>query len=440
MMLRITVAAILIFAGAAALEAQSLPPITNQDVIDMVSVQLSANAITTVIESSTPAFDFSDREVTRLKSAGVSDALLAAMRRVAAQASAGAPATAVTAAETSGTDTTLTNRSIVAMVAAGLADDVIVAAIQAAETVSLQTDASALVALQRQGVSSPVLKAMIEARRLESARKKGESPDAHDSAAGARALPDKTSTTLAAEVRQLEQQLADLQRQREQLAADVRRADNSGKLGSFGCDKSSVLGAVNCLSADLNGRLVASGTARLAQLDTQITDLQSRLSALRIAAARDPGAMSLLLEPAVGTEAREKTDYRTTTGDAGKLYFYRRSGMLMSSFNPTVVCDGEELALIAKNRFFEVALSPGRHSCSLVGKSVVQEPREIVMNAGERQFFRVTYQGTSYGFLERIDPTSAREELAQLKPRPTQVRDIRSGKASSVTLSAALKP
>ncbi len=62
------------------------PPLTNDDVIQMVKASLSEDLILAQLRASRTAFDLSVAEVIRLSTAGVSDTLIAAMRKPATAA------------------------------------------------------------------------------------------------------------------------------------------------------------------------------------------------------------------------------------------------------------------------------------------------------------------------------------------------------------------
>lgn len=284
-MLRMAAAAIsvLIFSIAVG-QAQILPPMTNDEVIQMVSAHIPDDAILAAINSSVPAFDFSVSEVQRLNGVGVSNALIGAMRRAAAKV---APAGDAKPGSNSAPDGTLTNSSIVAMVAAGLRDDVIIATIANAKEVRFETDWRSLIALQQAGVTPDVQKALIDAGQ---GGQRSPIPQEAPSKTVEIARESAESQKLVTQLRDFEKRLGELQQERDRAAADVRRFQASSSANNMGCDKASVLGAANCLAADLNSRAAASATERLKRLESDILDVQSKVNAQRLAVARDPVA------------------------------------------------------------------------------------------------------------------------------------------------------
>jgi outer membrane murein-binding lipoprotein Lpp len=295
-----------IVAATTLFAAQKLPPMTNQDVIDMVRTQMDTTAIIKVIERSTPAFDLTDDGVNQLTGAGVSDTLLTSMR----QANSRTTNNDIHVEPGPTSDGVLTNHAIIAMSQGGLDDDVIVAAIHAAEVTEFKTDYGTLMNLRGHGISSAVLTAMIGASETHGAKlSKDASPDAPQGGQQSEA----SSHLLASEVRRLEQQVAQLQTQREQIVSEIRRANNSRTLNNFSCDKSSLLGRINCLSADLNGRVASSGVDRLREIELKIADTQKQLFAARDAAGRDPLATSLLLKNEGSVAPKMPPDLRMPT-------------------------------------------------------------------------------------------------------------------------------
>ena len=78
-----TIVAVCILASSVSVGAQTQtrPPLTNDDVIQMVKANLSESLILSQIGDSQTSFDLSTPELIRLSTSGVSDVLIAAMRK-----------------------------------------------------------------------------------------------------------------------------------------------------------------------------------------------------------------------------------------------------------------------------------------------------------------------------------------------------------------------
>jgi len=73
--------------------------------------------------------------------------------------------------------------------------------------------------------------------------------------------------------------------------------------------------------------------------------------------------------------------------DSALIYFYRIKQFAGSALEPSVYCDGKELARMDNGRYFGVTLAPGKHVCSMGDK---QTGFEIDAKQGEEYYARVT--------------------------------------------------
>jgi hypothetical protein len=97
----------------------------------------------------------------------------------------------------------------------------------------------------------------------------------------------------------------------------------------------------------------------------------------------------------------------------GDVYFYRRKVSFDSSANPTVRCDGNDLARLEKAQFFTVPLSPGEHRCRFIGSSSSKE--ELVLNIEPGVAYFVRYEGALSKKPVLVDRATADKDWKGLK-------------------------
>ena len=68
------------------------------------------------------------------------------------------------------------------------------------------------------------------------------------------------------------------------------------------------------------------------------------------------------------------------------VYIYRQKKMVGRALEPSVFCDGVELARMDNGRYFILSLSPGKHIIHLTDD---KKGYEIDMGAGQTYYFRV---------------------------------------------------
>ena len=73
--------------------------------------------------------------------------------------------------------------------------------------------------------------------------------------------------------------------------------------------------------------------------------------------------------------------------DNALIYFYRIKQFAGSALEPSVFCDGKELARMDNGRYFGVTLAPGKHICSMGDK---QTGFEVDVKAGDEYYARIT--------------------------------------------------
>ena len=98
----------------------------------------------------------------------------------------------------------------------------------------------------------------------------------------------------------------------------------------------------------------------------------------------------------------------------GSIYFYRESSSFDSMINPTVQCDGIELARLEKGQYFKVLLPVGAHACGLNGSTASKE-MIILEVIGNGEYF-AKYGGVSSKRLEIVDRTAFSKVSKNLKP------------------------
>lgn len=114
----------------------------------------------------------------------------------------------------------------------------------------------------------------------------------------------------------------------------------------------------------------------------------------------------------------------------GLLYFYRNKSGFDSVANPTVRCDGIDLARLEKGQFFTFAVPPGEHRCRLTGSTSSAEEMSIVVEPG--QAYIVKYEGALSKHLTVVDHETALKDWKKLKP--IEVGAIKHPQVTSIPL------
>ena len=368
---------------------------TNDDVVALISARVPDDAILLAIKGGEVRFDFSESAVQELKQRGISEVVLTAMRRMALQGAGPAGRFA----ERSGVGgATLTNDSVVEMLRAGLSEDVVVLAIQTSHNAKFDTAPSSLIDLHRRGVPPSVLKAMLA---TENRPDTPESGAAGPTSTGASSPASRYDPRLADTLRALERELGDLRDQRTKTASELSTTETNGALSASLCNNSTVVGSLNCFTADLNNRATASKQQRLAVLDSKIQDIQSQLAALRAAAAESGVNLQVLLD-AVGARPAANTvvwsprvepdvSVHNHSSEPGRLFVYRVYKFNQSMGNPTVSCDGIDLAVLKKGAYFLASLSAGDYTCSMKGMAASDATTSVHIESGQQYF--MAYRG-----------------------------------------------
>lgn len=98
------------------------------------------------------------------------------------------------------------------------------------------------------------------------------------------------------------------------------------------------------------------------------------------------------------------------------IYFYRIKQFAGSALEPSVYCDGKELARMDNGRYFGVTLQPGKHTCSMGDK---QTGFEIDAKPGEEYYAKITLDmgfWKGHGRLNLIQKEQGAFELKKVKP------------------------
>ena len=98
------------------------------------------------------------------------------------------------------------------------------------------------------------------------------------------------------------------------------------------------------------------------------------------------------------------------------VYIYRPSKMVGKALEPSVFCDGVELARMDNGRFFTLKLKPGKHRVHMTNK---EKGFEINMGRGEVYYFRVGIEmgmWKGHGKITLDDNEKGAAEIKKLKP------------------------
>jgi hypothetical protein len=108
----------------------------------------------------------------------------------------------------------------------------------------------------------------------------------------------------------------------------------------------------------------------------------------------------------------------TSPGPSGNatIYFYRIKQFAGSALEPSVYCDGKELARMDNGRYFGVTVQPGKHTCTMGDK---QTGFEIDVKPGEDYYAKVTLDmgfWKGHGRLTLLQKEQGAFELKKVKP------------------------
>jgi glucose/arabinose dehydrogenase len=122
--------------------------------------------------------------------------------------------------------------------------------------------------------------------------------------------------------------------------------------------------------------------------------------------------------PQQTTEATPQADAAKPASAAGKaiVFVYRTSKLVGAALEPSVFCDGVEVARMDNGRYFVLLLDPGEHRIR-----TTQEYKrvDLKLGAGEVAFVRVrieTGMMKGRGNVYLADESDAAKELKKLKP------------------------
>lgn len=110
----------------------------------------------------------------------------------------------------------------------------------------------------------------------------------------------------------------------------------------------------------------------------------------------------------------EKT--AATSSEMATVYIFRQKSMFGAAMEPSVFCDGVELARMDNGRYFMLKLAPGKHLVHLTDK---KKGYEINMAPGQTYYFRVgievgMWKGGGKLLLESNEKGA--EEIKKIKP------------------------
>ncbi|MGB7200776.1 MAG: DUF2846 domain-containing protein [Pyrinomonadaceae bacterium] len=106
----------------------------------------------------------------------------------------------------------------------------------------------------------------------------------------------------------------------------------------------------------------------------------------------------------------------TRLGEPATVYIYRPKKMLGGALEPSVYCDGVELARMDNGRYFVLKLAPGKHIIHMTNE---KKGYELNMAAGQTYYFRIgieagMWKGQGKILLEDNDKGAA--EVKKIKP------------------------
>lgn len=123
------------------------------------------------------------------------------------------------------------------------------------------------------------------------------------------------------------------------------------------------------------------------------------------AAAPTPAPSPAAAEPAAASKSTK-----------ARIYFYRIKQFTGSALEPSVYCDGKELARMDNGRFFAIDLEPGDHTCNMGDK---QTGFALDAKAGEEYYAKITIEAGFWkgrGRLTLLQKEQGAFELKKVKP------------------------
>jgi hypothetical protein len=137
------------------------------------------------------------------------------------------------------------------------------------------------------------------------------------------------------------------------------------------------------------------------------------------AAAQEKPAGSATEQPATAPSAESKpvAASQPASEDAAPIiYFYRIKQFAGSALEPSVYCDGKELARMDNGRYFGVRLTPGKHTCNMGDK---QTGFEIDVKNGQSYYAKINIEmgvWKGHGRLTLLQPEQGAFEIKKAKP------------------------
>jgi hypothetical protein len=116
------------------------------------------------------------------------------------------------------------------------------------------------------------------------------------------------------------------------------------------------------------------------------------------------------------TVKSDKTEATAASSEPVTVYIYRPKKILGGALEPSVYCDGVELARMDNGRYFVLKLAPGKHIIHLTNE---KKGYELNMAAGQTYYFRIgieagMWKGQGKILLEDNDKGAA--EVKKIKP------------------------
>ncbi|HEX8476407.1 MAG TPA: DUF2846 domain-containing protein [Pyrinomonadaceae bacterium] len=120
---------------------------------------------------------------------------------------------------------------------------------------------------------------------------------------------------------------------------------------------------------------------------------------------------------ATPTTDSEKSPVETAAqGEKATVYVYRTKKLVGAALEPSVFCDGTEVARMDNGRFFILKLEPGEHRIHMTDKS---NRVDVKLGRGETAYVRVKLEPGMWkgkGTILLSDEEDALKEIKKLKP------------------------
>lgn len=119
-----------------------------------------------------------------------------------------------------------------------------------------------------------------------------------------------------------------------------------------------------------------------------------------------------------------------TTGEPATIYLYRPNKMFGKALEPSVFCDGVELARMDNGRYLTLKLKPGRHTIHMTDE---KKGFDIDVRSGEEYYFRIGIESGFWKGKGKITLQEKEKGVAELK----KIKPLGSDKIKDTTMVVA---